>query len=140
MNWLARLKKAEAAHQPDAANVTDPGLAAAIPARIQQPELPSPLVISQSSRYKAGSLGDRAARELAYWSDDQRRIAYRSYHAHHFNCRLCIAAGRGSQYGQRCDEGLELLATCDTPRDEDCTAESAYHQPLGATNESATLL
>ena len=69
-------------------------------------------------RYKAGSLGDRAARELAYWSDDQRRIAYRNYHAHHFNCRLCIAAGRGSQYGQRCDEGLVLLAICNAPNDE----------------------
>jgi hypothetical protein len=25
-----------------------------------------------------------------------------AYHAHHFNCPTCIAAGRGSRYGQRC--------------------------------------
>ena len=31
-----------------------------------------------------------------------------AYHAHHFNCRACIAAGRGSRYGQRCSAGMAL--------------------------------
>ena len=31
-----------------------------------------------------------------------------AYHAHHFNCTTCIAAGRGRQYGQRCTTGLAL--------------------------------
>ena len=31
-----------------------------------------------------------------------------AYHAHHFNCRTCIAAGRGSRYGQRCGAGMAL--------------------------------
>jgi hypothetical protein len=31
-----------------------------------------------------------------------------AYHDHHFNCPTCIAAGRGSQYGQRCDVGKAL--------------------------------
>ena len=31
-----------------------------------------------------------------------------AYHAHHFNCATCIAAGRGSRYGQRCGAGLAL--------------------------------
>ena len=31
-----------------------------------------------------------------------------SYHAHHFNCPTCIAAGRGSRYGQRCGAGMAL--------------------------------
>lgn len=31
-----------------------------------------------------------------------------AYHAHHFNCPTCIAAGRGSQYGQRCGVGMAL--------------------------------
>jgi len=31
-----------------------------------------------------------------------------AYHAHHFNCPICIAAGRGSQYGQRCGAGMAL--------------------------------
>ncbi|WP_161499865.1 hypothetical protein [Rhodoferax sp. TS-BS-61-7] len=29
-----------------------------------------------------------------------------SYHAHHFNCPVCIAAGTG--YGQRCQAGALL--------------------------------
>ena len=37
-----------------------------------------------------------------------------SYHAHHFNCPTCIAAGRGSRYGQRCGAGMALWrAYCD---------------------------
>ena len=31
-----------------------------------------------------------------------------AYHAHHFNCPTCIAAGRGSRYGQRCGVGMAL--------------------------------
>jgi hypothetical protein len=37
-----------------------------------------------------------------------------AYHAHHFNCPTCIAAGRGSGYGQRCGAGMALWrAYCD---------------------------
>ena len=31
-----------------------------------------------------------------------------AYHDHHFNCPTCIAAGRGSRYGQRCGAGMAL--------------------------------
>lgn len=31
-----------------------------------------------------------------------------AYNAHHFNCPICIAAGRGTQYGQRCGVGMAL--------------------------------
>lgn len=31
-----------------------------------------------------------------------------AYLAHHFNCPTCIAAGRGSRYGQRCGVGMAL--------------------------------
>ena len=31
-----------------------------------------------------------------------------AYHAHHFNCPNCIAAGRSSRYGQRCGAGMAL--------------------------------
>jgi hypothetical protein len=31
-----------------------------------------------------------------------------AYHAHHFNCPTCIAAGLGSRYGQRCGAGTAL--------------------------------
>lgn len=37
-----------------------------------------------------------------------------AYHAHHFNCPTCIAASRGSRYGQRCGAGMALWrAYCD---------------------------
>ena len=37
-----------------------------------------------------------------------------AYHAHHVNCPTCIAAGRGSRYGQRCSAGTALWrAYCD---------------------------
>ncbi len=37
-----------------------------------------------------------------------------AYHEHHFNCPICIAAGRGSRYGQRCGAGMALWrAYCD---------------------------
>lgn len=32
----------------------------------------------------------------------------RVYLAHHFNCAICIAAGRGAFYGQRCGAGMAL--------------------------------
>ena len=31
-----------------------------------------------------------------------------AYHAHHFNCPTCIAAGRDSRYGKRCGAGMAL--------------------------------
>lgn len=31
-----------------------------------------------------------------------------AYHAHHFKCPICIAAGRGSQDAQRCGLGMAL--------------------------------
>lgn len=42
------------------------------------------------------------------------KVRAAAYHAHHFNCATCIAAGRGSQYGQRCGAGMALWqAYCD---------------------------
>lgn len=31
-----------------------------------------------------------------------------AYHAHHFNCPSCIAAGRGIRDGQRCGAGMAM--------------------------------
>ena len=36
-----------------------------------------------------------------------------AYHAHHFGCPLCVAAGRGTGYGLRCGTGAALWATYD---------------------------
>ncbi len=35
-----------------------------------------------------------------------------AYHAHHFNCPTCIAAGRGAEYGLRCGVGMALWMGC----------------------------
>ena len=36
------------------------------------------------------------------------RVLDAAYQAHHFNCPICIAAGRGSRYGLRCGVGMAL--------------------------------
>ncbi len=35
-----------------------------------------------------------------------------AYQAHHFNCPVCIAAGKGSRYGHRCGVGMALWIVC----------------------------
>ena len=42
------------------------------------------------------------------WLTDTEQQAAKAYHAHHFHCPTCIAAGRGKQYGRRCAVGLAL--------------------------------
>lgn len=49
-----------------------------------------------------------------------------AYHAHHFCCPTCIAAGRGLEYGERCVQGLLLW--------------TAYEDPFIADGECATPL
>lgn len=41
---------------------------------------------------------------------DWRELAA-AYHAHHFACITCQAAGRGAQYGLRCGAGMALWIT-----------------------------
>jgi len=41
-------------------------------------------------------------------SADTQEALDAAYLAHHFNCPQCIAAGRGPQYGFRCDVGAPL--------------------------------
>lgn len=45
------------------------------------------------------------------WLTDTERLAARAYHAHHFNCHTCTAAGRGHRYASRCTVGLALWNT-----------------------------
>lgn len=46
-----------------------------------------------------------AANEMSL-TDDEVESTFHAYHVHHFNCRSCIAAGKG--YGKRCSVGLSL--------------------------------
>lgn len=50
----------------------------------------------------------RLFRQRGRWLTDTEQSAARAYHAHHFHCHPCQAAGRGHQYGERCGVGLAL--------------------------------
>jgi hypothetical protein len=50
----------------------------------------------------------RLFRQRGPWLTDPEHSTAQAYHAHHFNCHKCIAAGRGTQYGRRCAVGLAL--------------------------------
>jgi hypothetical protein len=50
----------------------------------------------------------RIFRKRGPWLTATEQSAAEAYHAHHFNCHTCIAAGRGTQYGERCAHGLAL--------------------------------
>ena len=41
------------------------------------------------------------------------RALDKAYQLHHVNCKICQAAGRGSQYGQRCEAGMALWRAYD---------------------------
>ena len=47
-------------------------------------------------------------RQRGPWLTGTEQSAAQGYHAHHFNCHTCIAAGRGIRYGGRCAVGLAL--------------------------------
>ena len=51
----------------------------------------------------------RLFRKPGPWLTGAGLAAARAYHAHHFNCPYCIAAGRGTRYGSRCAKGQALL-------------------------------
>jgi hypothetical protein len=53
----------------------------------------------------------RIFRPLGPQLTSMKQLAAQAYHAHHFRCRTCIAAGRGTRGGQRCSAGLALWNT-----------------------------
>ena len=53
----------------------------------------------------------RLFRQRGPWLTRREVMDAKAYHAHHFNCRTCIAAGRGTPYGGRCAAGLALWTT-----------------------------
>jgi hypothetical protein len=53
----------------------------------------------------------RIFRQRGPWLTETVQSAAQTYHAHHFNCQNCIAAGRGNRYGRRCTVGHALWNT-----------------------------
>jgi len=67
----------------------------------------------------------RLFRQRGPWLTDTEQSAAQAYHAHHFNCQTCIAAGRGNRYGGRCAVGLALWS--DYNRTDDLQTEGGNH-------------
>ena len=54
------------------------------------------------------SVPKRIFRQRGPWLTERQALNAKPYHAHHFHCLDCIAAGRGIRYGRRCAIGLAL--------------------------------
>lgn len=67
----------------------------------------------------------RLFRQRGPWLTDTEQSAAQAYHAHHFNCHPCIAAGRGTRYGRRCAVGLGLWS--DYTGTDDLQTEGRQH-------------
>jgi hypothetical protein len=67
----------------------------------------------------------RLFRNRGPWLTGAEQSAAEAYHAHHFNCHTCIAAGRGIRYGRRCAVGLALWS--DYTGADDLQTEGNHH-------------
>ena len=73
-----------------------------IDAEIQTTEIAATHALSEPTRL---------FRQRGPWLTGTEQSAAQKYLAHHFNCRTCIAAGRGTQSGKRCAAGIALWRT-----------------------------
>ena len=97
---LQRYLKSRAADTADTPDTPDPS-------RFDGPRQDAPTGPAQA----AGVAPPAAATDPNAW-----RVLSAAYHAHHFACHVCIAAGRGAQYGLRCGVGAALwVAYQDAP-------------------------
>lgn len=67
----------------------------------------------------------RLFRPRGPWLTNTEQAAAQTYHAHHFNCHTCIAAGRGIRYGRRCAVGLALWSNY--AGTDDIQTEGGHH-------------
>ena len=67
----------------------------------------------------------RLFRRRGPWLTGTEQSAAQTYHAHHFSCHQCIAAGRGIRYGRRCAVGLALWS--DYTEKDDLQTEGGHH-------------
>ena len=83
----------------------------ATPAIFATTVLLDPSTVATVATVAVAKRNDLAANDPEPPADPQawRELA-QAYYAHHFNCQTCIAAGRGSRYGQRCGAGMALWA------------------------------
>jgi hypothetical protein len=113
MTWLARLKKIEPIPHVGATEPTKPNqesnaggfvgfVAPALAAVQKKGEDPT---AANDPFNKVNNQAPEPPADCGDW----RELA-QAYHQHHFDCPNCIACGRGSRYGLRCDIGAALWA------------------------------
>lgn len=95
MNWLARLKKGSLREFATATPAT--------PATHWQESGGTVASVATAKKPAANDLATEPPTDPNAW----RELAA-AYHAHHFKCSTCIAAGRGAGYGLRCGVGAAL--------------------------------
>ena len=113
MNWLARLKKTEVAGISG-----HPAIHAAVLENLIKPHIAA---AANDPAQGAGLVANPAVATLVYsqtpvstepaeppLDPNAWRVLAAAYHAHHFKCPACIAAGRGAGYGLRCGVGAAL--------------------------------
>lgn len=67
--------------------------------------------VTEAAATPAQSDPMRIFRKRGPWLTGRESMDAQAYHAHHFHCPTCIATGRGTQYGTRCEVGLALWNT-----------------------------
>lgn len=63
----------------------------------------------ETARVGLAALPMPAALEFTTDYEQEVIASSRAYHDHHFDCKQCIAAGRGRVYAQRCEVGARLF-------------------------------
>lgn len=104
MSWLARLKNADAA-----------GVSSHPASRADVQEYPPKPAMLQAANDPASSEPhglESPAQEPPADPEAWRELA-RAYYAHHVNCAVCIAAGRGAGRVLRCGAGAALWRAYD---------------------------
>ena len=96
MSWLARLKKIEIVPESEPAKPEKPGF-------VSPDMAPMPTTWSDPQAANDPNTDPEPPPDPNAW----RELA-QAYHAHHFKCSTCIAAGRGDVYGLRCGTGAAL--------------------------------
>ena len=70
----------------------------------------------------------RLFRQRRPWLTGAEQSAAQAYHAHHFNCHTCIAAGRGIRYDRRCAVGLAMWLTYTGAAEQQSALKPVHHQ------------
>jgi hypothetical protein len=98
---LATIAKFRTASLVLDASIVAAGGSLALPGERTTPSEPTTTTAAQPD-------SQRLFRQRGPWLTGSEQSAVQAYHAHHFICHTCIAAGRGNRYSWRCAAGRAL--------------------------------